>query len=87
MSVNPRLPEPETLPHTAYGVCLGCGAGYSTSHYGITFQQGVDYIRVQAAQWGDEGNGYRSRRPVLWAMHVLKLKAWYQEHSRCEVRK
>lgn len=83
MSVNPYLPEPEPLYAVSYDVCV-CGALYSTSHFGITFQQGVNYIRTEAAWRGDAGNGYRSRRPVLWAMHVLKLQAWYQEHYRCE---
>ncbi len=27
--------------------------------------------------------GYRSRGPVLWVMHVMKLERWYQDHEHC----
>jgi len=27
--------------------------------------------------------GYRSRGPVLWAMRVEKLQAWYLNHMFC----
>lgn len=32
---------------------------------------------------GDAG-GFRSRGPVLWAMRVMKLTAWYEKHACCE---
>jgi hypothetical protein len=43
---------------------------------------GVDLVR--AANGGYEGGGgYRSAGPVLWAMRVLKLDAWYYYHRDC----
>lgn len=43
----------------------------------ITFDDGVELVRRAARRQGIPGDGYRSRGPVLWAMHVLKLDAWY----------
>jgi hypothetical protein len=40
-------------------------------------------MRSVAALDGDEGHGWKSRRPILWAMHILKLRAWYDEHRMC----
>lgn len=43
---------------------------------------GVDLVR--ATNGGFEGGGgYRSKGPVLWAMRVLKLDAWYNYHRDC----
>lgn len=81
--INNPLPEPDA-PHDGVSkwTCV-CGASYDSSAYGITFQQGVDLVRANNDPQV-HGGGYRSRRPVLWAMHVLKLAAWYQEHSACQ---
>lgn len=46
---------------------------------GITFADGVELVRSAARAQRIPGDGYRSRGPVLWAMHCLKLQAWYLE--------
>ena len=79
--MNNPLPLPQS-PHDAVNesTCC-CGATYATSRYDVSFSQGVALVRANNVE---NGNGYRSRGPVLWAMHVLKLTAWYQDHSACQ---
>lgn len=84
MSTNAPLPEPKP-PHEGVGpTACRCGATYASWHPGVTFAQGCQLVRLVA---GDRhecgGGGYRSRRAVLWAMRVLKLRAWYTEHATC----
>jgi len=39
---------------------------------------------LTGGDWHDEApGGWRSRGPVLWAMHVLKMEAFYKAHSLC----
>jgi|TARA_R110000824_G_C15230052_1_gene678453 hypothetical protein len=33
----------------------------------------------------DPAGGFRSRGPVLWMMHVQKMRQWYAEHDRCSL--
>ena len=57
-----------------------CGDSFADFHAGITFDEGVQAVRAAGGGF-DAGGGYRSRGPVLWAMHVLRLDDWYREHS------
>lgn len=82
---NPNLPAP-TAPHEWVDEvrCLVCGEAYATFRPGVSFAEGAQLVRLAA---GDRhecgGGGYRSRRPVLWAMRVLKLREWYLRHATC----
>lgn len=50
---------------------------------GYDFQTAANRLRVAAKADGDEGGGYRSRRAVLYWLHVLKLESFYLEHMMC----
>lgn len=46
---------------------------------------GVDFVRAANGGFDSEnGGGYKSAGPVLWAMRVLKLDLWYTTHRACE---
>lgn len=77
---NEPLREPSPPhPFVNSSRCI-CGATYDGEHYGVRFSHGVAHVRAT----NQPNGGYRSRGPVLWAMHVLKLEAWYAEHRRCQ---
>ena len=63
-----------------------CGAHYRKSRFGITWKMGVDLVRASNGGFDSEnGGGYKSAGPILWAMRVLKLDAWYHCHRDCDV--
>lgn len=57
-----------------------CGASYHSSHFSIRFTDGATLLRTINQS---SSGGYRSRRAVLWAMRVLKLQHWYNQHWAC----
>ena len=61
--------------------CRVCGERIEQWRAGITWEDGTQAIRDAAENQGIEGGGYRTRGPVLYAMHYLKLKAWWDRHS------
>jgi hypothetical protein len=87
---NPEIREPKPPGFWVdYEACI-CGETYAAfrvfpvgGYRGARFSEGCDAIRRQAGGY-DAGGGYRSRRAVLWAMRVIKLTAWFDEHSGCE---
>lgn len=78
LTVNPeiKLPRPpggwvdEVRNHIT-------GELFADFKAGITMEDGARRLRQEAKRQGVEP--YLSRGPVLWAMHVLKLEAWYLE--------
>tara|TARA_Y100000310_G_C20462492_1_gene706034 strand:- start:560 stop:856 length:297 start_codon:yes stop_codon:yes gene_type:complete len=60
--------------------CEACGEEYSSFRCGVSWDDGVDAVRQANIR---NGGGYRSRGPVLWAMRVIKLDAWYLRHFPC----
>lgn len=84
MAVNPRRDAPDPSgPWVDETRCLVCGALYSAHRGSYGFQEAAQRIRQGAKAEGDAGGGYRSRRPVLWALRCLKLEDWYLEHWPC----
>lgn len=80
MSVNALLKAPD--PPGSWvneSSCLICGETYEEFEAGISWNDGVVLVRSV----NEEGGGYRSRGPVLWAMRVQKLQAWYERHTCC----
>ena len=63
--------------------CDGCGDLYRDHRGSYSFIDACARIRHAAARDGDEGGGYRSRGPVLWAMRVLKAEDWLMAHMMC----
>ena len=82
-SVNPVLRLPGLPPWLDLERCEGCGDLYRDHRSGATFSDAHQRIRSAALRDGDEGGGYRSRGPVLWAMRVLKAESWMMRHLNC----
>ena len=79
--VNPTIETPDPFCDDVDSEkCLVCGEYYKTTvlHAGGV-AEATQRIRQAAGGW-DKGGGYRTRGPLLWAMHVLKLEAWYMRH-------
>lgn len=85
MSVNPRL-ELDPPPHDGvdFEFCELCQDRYDDWNAGVTWDDGVDLLRRAAQAAGDDGGGFRSRRPVLWAMRVVKMSRWLWRHRLCQ---
>jgi hypothetical protein len=84
--VNAEIPLPESPGPWVDEYRCTCGdhlADYSRSHYGVSWDDGVELLRDTNRGAGIEGQGYRSRGPVLHAMRVLKLERWYDDHRNC----
>lgn len=84
MSVNPRI-DLDELPHDAvdYERCETCGERYEDFNAGVTWDDGVELLRRAAQAQGDDGGGFRSRGPVLWAMRAVKMSRWLWRHRLC----
>lgn len=85
--VNESMPRPnpycEPVDSEMCGICGEYYAEVVLNAGGI--QEASDRIRSRAGGW-EKGGGYRSRGPLLWTMHILKLEAWYERHfSHCEI--
>lgn len=70
----PRWMEPDCEK------CNVCGESADQVSFGITWNEGEELIRQSSAA----GGGYRSRGPVLWAMHKLKSDAFELRHLDCQ---
>lgn len=71
---------------------------YGASHYGITFADGANYLREQnqleetsddpqltfrSGRKDEAPGGFRGRGSILYAMRILKLQRFYEEHAIC----
>jgi len=65
--------------------CQVCGAKYKHHRGDYDWGKAIQRLRAVAEEGGQyrDGAGYISRRPVLWALHVLKLESWYLAHQEC----
>ena len=61
--------------------CRICGTTLREERFGVSWKDGEERIRALNRQ----GGGYRSRGPVLWAMHVIKFERFADQHMVCEV--
>jgi len=61
--------------------CRVCGERIDQWRAHITWEDGTRLIRQAAENQGIDGGGYRTRGPVLYAMHVLKQQAWWNRHA------
>jgi hypothetical protein len=59
--------------------CAICGERSDQVSLGVTWLEGEELIRAQAGP----GGGWRSRGPVLWAMHKIKLDRFAERHLDC----
>jgi len=80
--VNPDL----SLPRAPFeGIdeerCSVCGEKSDDFRAGISWSDGADLIRQAARSQDVAGGGWRTRGPVLWAMHYLKVTAFYERHT------
>ncbi len=90
--VNPliMLPEPPTrkipggrrILWVDFTRCT-CGGTYAAFRSGATFADASLRLRQAAKAAGDDGGGFRSRRPVLTQLRAIKLEAWFLEHWPC----
>lgn len=88
--MNPCIAEPKPPGDWVdYESCV-CGAIYDqfrafppSKKKGQRFSRGTNMIRLAAGGF-ESGGGFRSRRAVLWAMRVIKLAQWYEEHVGCQ---
>jgi hypothetical protein len=82
---NAYIPAPASPGWWVSDAECACGAKYRESRFGIRWRMGVDLVRAANGGFDSEnGGGYKSAGPVLWAMRVLKLDLWYQTHRACE---
>jgi hypothetical protein len=63
--------------------CSACGRTYENHRAGVGNDDALNLVRSAAKADGDEGGGFRSRGPMLWAKRVLKLSHWYETHYQC----
>jgi hypothetical protein len=61
--------------------CKVCGEKIEDWRAGITWDDGAQLIRQASKNQDVKGGGWRTRGPVLWAMHFLKVTAWWERHS------
>jgi hypothetical protein len=83
MPVNPTISAPRAPGTWVDETECICGAKYRDHRGSYGFAEAAQYIRQRAKDDGDESGGFRSRGPVLWALRVLKLMSWYEEHFMC----
>lgn len=81
--VNPTIARPLSCGGWVNETACQCGALYVDFRAYPSFADAADRLRKAAQAAGDDGGGYRSRRPVLWVMRCIKLDAWFQEHYAC----
>jgi len=80
-SVNPVVKPPKPPgPWVDDERCQACGALFDDFHAGIDFADAAHRLRQLSGGYR-AGGGYRTRGPVLWMMHVMKLEDWYREHA------
>ena len=79
---SPNAPLPVSCPawiENECERCAICGERSDQVSLGVTWIEGEDLIRAQAGP----GGGWRSRGPVLWAMHKIKLDRFAERHLDC----
>jgi hypothetical protein len=78
--VNPRLAVscPKYITENCER-CDICGERSDQVSLGVTWADGEERIRAVS----DARGGFRSRGPVLWAMHVIKLERFTERHFGC----
>jgi hypothetical protein len=86
MPVNEWLAAPKAPGDWVDEESCACGATYHAFRAGVRYTEGAATVRRMNGQDRDTPNGWRSRGPVLWAMRVMKLQAWYLEHATCAPR-
>ena len=78
--LNRKIKEPEAPGAWVDAEkCHTCGETISEFKPGVKWEDGVQIVRQQ----NGEGGGFRSRGPVLWAMHVQRLQLWFERHAYC----
>jgi len=82
--VNPRIKRPKLPPWLDLTSCEGCGSLYKNHRGEYSWSQACNRIRRAAEREGDTGGGFRSRGPVLWSLHVLKVESWMMNHIYCD---
>jgi len=60
--------------------CQVCGERLQDWRAGVSWADGARLVRQQAKAQEIQGEGYKSRGPVLWAMHVEKVRLWWERH-------
>ncbi len=77
--VNPRIPLPKPPgPWVDEERNHVTGQRYEDFNAHIDFETGREIVKRAARRAGDRGEGFKSRGPVLHAMRVAKLEAWYR---------
>ena len=78
MGINARLDRPGSPGSWVDNEqCHACGAQYRNFNSGVTWSDGLDDFKSLNT------DGFKSRGPVLWAMHCRKLTLWYARHAYC----
>ena len=86
--VNELLPVPDP-PCNGLNeeMCMVCGEYVREVKLGANDVQAASQLIRSSAGGFESGGGYRSRGPLLWAMHVLKLTRFYERHlEHCELQ-
>lgn len=80
-TVNERMDPPKSPCEEVDGeICTVCGEYYKMVKLGANdIGAASRMVRRSAGGW-EAGGGYRSRGPLLWAMHLIKLERWYERH-------
>ena len=84
--IKPRpLFPPRMLPYVDDEECSVCGELYHRTNLGVTWGEGEAAVRAanRAGPVAGSSGGFRSRGPVLWAMHAIKVERWYDRHVPC----
>ncbi len=63
--------------------CDVCGKTYLAHRAPSGNDEALQLVRQANKAAGDDGGGYRSRGPMLWARKILKLEHWYETHMTC----
>ncbi len=86
-AVNPRVGEPTSPgPGVSDEGCDWCGEKYDDWRSSCSWDEAASMLydgRYDPDRPATQGKFYRSRGPILWRMHVCKLREWYQRHSIC----
>lgn len=82
-AVNAWIAEPQQLCEAVTAeFCAVCGEFYANTILKAgTIQDASDSIRQAAKKEQIRGGGYRTRGPLLWQLHIMKLNAWYLRHA------
>jgi len=85
--VNPTIPVPDPPCETLDAeMCTVCGEYVKEISLGANSVSAASQLIRQSAGGYSAGGGYRSRGPLLWAMHVNKLQRFYERHlEHCEL--